>query len=345
MSAHETKEDQKIYSQHYVDLLDLTANKLTTIPLDELIKDNQMNQKDQTLNLDDVGEIDWEATRLLEEIGIRNRKQWIINFRKILSDKYLIDSLQTILQTLENAYKYPVDIEFTINPSPQNKRMINILQCRPLQTKRIGPSVVFPDSYDIRNVYIRSYGHFMGGNVSLAFKYIIYVRPEKYVELTQQERYQVARMIGQLNHLIIDPQTAPTLLLGPGRWGTTTPSLGVPVKFSEISNIAALGEIAFMTAGMIPELSFGSHFFQDLVESDIFYMAILPYLSNTVFQKDMPKDMPNLFAHILPQYKDWENVISVHDFSQRGLVLFSDITSQQVLCLQTGHPLLMDEYS
>jgi len=52
----------------------------------------------------------------------------------------------------------------------------------------------------------------------------------------------------------------PTILLGPGRWGTTTPAMGVPVTFSEINNITAIGEIAYQDGSLIPDLSFGTHF-------------------------------------------------------------------------------------
>ena len=137
----------------------------------------------------------------------------------------------------------------------------------------------------------------MGGNACLNIKYVIYVNPEKYSLLPEKDKYQIARMIGQLNQILVDPENAPTLLLGPGRWGTTTPSLGVPVSFSEIDNIIALGEIAFETAGMMPELSFGSHFFQDLVEANIFYLAVLPHLPNNTFNTDLLKAKPNSSRH------------------------------------------------
>lgn len=64
------------------------------------------------------------------------------------------------------------------------------------------------------------------------------------------------------------------MLIGPGRWGVTTPSLGVPVIFSEICNMAVICEVASTDAGFMPELSYGSHFFQDLVETGIFYVAM-----------------------------------------------------------------------
>ena len=95
------------------------------------------------------------------------------------------------------------------------------------------------------------------------------------------------------------------MLLGPDRWGTTTPSLGVPIRFPEINNITVLGEIAFETAGMIPEISYRSHFFQDLVEANVFYLAILPQHEGIIFQTSLILDRPNRFAEFLPQYAEW----------------------------------------
>ena len=329
LSTHDSKTAEKTYSQHYVDLLDLAANQLTTVPLEQLIKENN------DIDLSEVGEIDWEATSHLAELGIRDRQQWVLNFKKLLSEKSFTETMRALLEVLERAYDYPVDIEFTVNPTSKKRRMINLLQCRPLQTKRIGPSVAIPENTDISKLVIKSNGHFMGGNVQLNIKHIIYVRPEKYVELTDREKYQAARIIGQLNQLVANTETDPTMLLGPGRWGTSTPSLGVPIRFPEINNISALGEIAFETAGMIPEISYGSHFFQDMVEANVFYLAILPQYSDTVFRAEVILARPNKFADLLPQHAGWQNVIHVCDFIEEPLTLFSDIQSQQLLCIFT----------
>jgi hypothetical protein len=64
------------------------------------------------------------------------------------------------------------------------------------------------------------------------------------------------------------------MLMGPGRWGTTTPSLGVPVHFTELSGMSVICEVSSPEEGFMPALSYGSHFFQDLVETGIFYVAI-----------------------------------------------------------------------
>jgi hypothetical protein len=119
-------------------------------------------------------------------------------------------------------------------------------------------------------------------------------------------------------------------LLGPGRWGTTTPSLGVPVNFAEINRINALAEIAYEGGNLMPELSFGTHFFQDLVESDIFYVAIFPQKESVVFNKDKLLEMPNLLTDFLPEENKYKNVVKVCDVSQ--LQIMSDVVSQKVIC-------------
>jgi hypothetical protein len=136
----------------------------------------------------------------------------------------------------------------------------------------------------------------MGGNVHLSIKHMIYIDPASYVSLTNQERYQVARVIGQLNQILGNTGRRDLALIGPGRWGTTTPNLGVPVHFSEISNVTVLAEVAFETAGMMPEISYGSHFFQDLVETNIFYMAILPQKDTTIYHPELIQDC--FFAYL-----------------------------------------------
>ena len=97
------------------------------------------------------------------------------------------------------------------------------------------------------------------------------------------DKYNIARLVGKINKTINKRDEMPTILFGPGRWGTTTPAMGVPVTFSEIDNIAAIAEIAYKEGSLIPELSFGTHFFQDLVEMNIFYMAIYPENEKVIF--------------------------------------------------------------
>ena len=75
------------------------------------------------------------------------------------------------------------------------------------------------------------------------------------------------------------------MLAGPGRWGTSTPALGVPVSFAEIDTVSILCEIAVMLEGLIPDVSLGTHFFNDLVEMDALYVAVFPERSGGVWDE------------------------------------------------------------
>ncbi len=153
---------------------------------------------------------------------------------------------------------------------------MNLLQCRPFQTIGLGGRSPRPRAVDDGETVLRMEGGFMGGNIALPIAQVILVDPEPYCRLGLSEKYTVARLIGQLNRSVVDQDKNPTLLLGPGRWGTGTPAMGVPVHFAEINHISALAEISYRDGSLIPDLSFGSHFFHDLIETRIFYLAIYP---------------------------------------------------------------------
>ena len=138
--------------------------------------------------------------------------------------------------------------------------------------------------------------------------------------------------MGELNRGIKDREGLPTLLIGPGRWGTTTPSLGIPVKFAEINNVSVLVEVASTADNLMPELSFGTHFFQDLVETNIFYVALFPGKKDVLFNAKWLAKSKNLFAEIVPQFTKYKNIIGVYDVSNRDLKVMSDVVSQKLIC-------------
>ncbi|MDP2911577.1 MAG: hypothetical protein Q8N76_04530 [Candidatus Omnitrophota bacterium] len=135
-----------------------------------------------------------------------------------------------------------------------------------------------------------------------------------------------------MNRNIKNREDLPALLMGPGRWGSTTPSLGVPVKFAEINNIAVLSEVAFSAGNLMPELSFGTHFFQDLVETKIFYVALFPERKGVLFNIAWLGKSKNLFTELAPESSRYKDIISVYDVSDRDLRIMSDVVSQKVIC-------------
>ena len=268
----------------------------------------------------------------LAERGRKGEEYWLLTFDRLLADGDFTPMMQRLLKTLEKAYDYPVDAEFTVNFTPKGTPKINVVQCRPLQTKGQELKVEIPESVPPERIFIQSEGNFMGGNLSQKITRVISVDAEEYSRLALTDKYDVARLIGRLNKRISDRYESPTLLLGPGRWGTSTPALGVPVKFSEINNFAVLGEVAFSSGGLMPELSFGSHFFQDLVETDIFYLAIFPENKTCTFDRAWLDAQPNSLEALMPASSKYRRVVRVCQLPGDGLHLLADVVSQKLLC-------------
>jgi hypothetical protein len=312
--------DEKKYSQHKADVLNLRENSLTEVPLDSLA--NQNLKTDISI----FSRVDSAAVSSLQERGIQyDVTPRIYDFEGLLTKTEFPLLASEVLGTLKTAYDYPVDIEFTVNFSEDGNFRFNLLQCRPLQTKGFGKAVEIPEPGQ-GNVFFSTAGNFMGGNVRLPLDYVIFVKAKEYLELSEREKYQAARLIGTLNQKL---KGKSVMLIGPGRWGTTTPSLGVPVNFSELCNMAVLCEVSYRQADLIPELSFGSHFFQDIVESGIFYAAIFEGDADVSFHPELILERENAFAKILPEEEKWSQVIHIAQTDK--LTLYSDITQQRLV--------------
>ncbi len=319
------KDEVKRFSQHDVDVIDVKDNIFETVSFVKLMAEKP------DIDIDRIAIKDREATRMMKGKG-EEGEYWILTFDKLVSDKSFLDVFNKVLKILESNYDYPVDIEFTVNFIKDGEFKINLLQCRPLQTGGLGTKVEIPGNIRRDKILFESEGYFLGGNVSKPIRRIIYVDPKGYHELILSGKYDIARIVGKLNKEIRNREELPTLLLGPGRWGTTTPSLGVPVSFSEINNITILGEIAFAGGNLMPELSFGTHFFQDLVETDIFYVALFPEKVNVMFNHGWLVSFENILEELLPESGKYKDIIRAYDVSGKGLRIMSDVLSQKVIC-------------
>jgi len=308
---HSGADEASRFSQRKVDLLDIGSNNQETEELEKVLPHT--------------------PDTVLDMITKRDAPYPVITFEKLFALTDFTQKMQRLMKILETSYEHPVDIEFTANFSENNIK-INLLQCRPLQQKDLQQAVSMPETTEKDRVFLRSEGNFMGGNVFQKIRYVIYVDPERYSLLNQQDKYETARIIGKINAFLKDQEDSPAMLLGPGRWGTSTPSMGVPVSFFEINHVRCVVEIAFKSGNLIPELSFGTHMFQDLVESNIFYVALFPEEDGCFLNEGMIRDADNIIEQIVPQHKRLKDVIRVIDFGEKELRIVSDIVSQKVIC-------------
>jgi len=326
VKPYSKKEDMQRFTQREVDVLNLQQNEFQSLPASDLLN------REIEAHLDLIASRDMAAYEYMQSIGRAANDVWVLTFDDLLSNTSFAETMSKMLKKLEQVYRYPVDIEFTANFDSKGKMRINLLQCRPFQTKGHYSRVELPDKIAKTKILIRQDANFMGGSVYQAISRIIYVDPQGYAKLHLSEKFEVARLVGKLNRQMGRREAMPTILLGPGRWGTTTPSMGVPVKFSEINNITAIGEIAYQDGALIPDLSFGTHFFQDMVEMDIFYMAIYPEKEGVIFNNAWMKKQPNILNDLMPDDTKYADVVRVCDVREKDLRLLSDIVTQKMIC-------------
>ncbi|MDP2852808.1 MAG: PEP/pyruvate-binding domain-containing protein [Smithellaceae bacterium] len=319
-------EDVQRFSQHEVDILNLQDNDFQTLPAADLLTDSIET------HLDLIATRDMAASAYLQSQGKNAKDAWILTFDELLASTPFAGTMSKMLKKLEQVYRYPVDIEFTVNFNTQGKTQINLLQCRPFQTKGHYSRVELPEKISKSKILLQQEANFMGGSIYQAISRIIHIDPQGYAGLSLSEKYEVARLTGRLNKQIGKRDKMPTILLGPGRWGTTTPAMGVPVRFSEINNITAIGEIAYQDGSLIPDLSFGTHFFQDMVEMDIFYVAIYPEKDGVIFNTAWMKKQPNILTDLMPDDERFLDVVHVYDVRAKDLRLLSDIVTQKMIC-------------
>lgn len=323
---HASIDEARRFSQHDLDVLNIESNSLETISFLETA------HQGLNIKLDLFGIKDLETTQRLRELGHHDREAWILTFDNLLTRSSLTGVMHRMLKKLEEIYDYPVETEFTVNFTQANAYKINLLQCRPVQTKGQAQRVKIPPDITQDNIFISLEGNFMGGSVVQNIARIIFVEPLAYSELPISDKYSIARLIGKLNRLIKNREATPTMLLGPGRWGTTTPSLGVPVRFSEINNVSFLGEIAYTDGNLMPELSFGTHFFQDLVETNIFYLALFPENPEVIFHRSVLDRLENVLESLVPDSEKYSDVVKVYETSNEVLRIMADIISQKLIC-------------
>ncbi|HSW51140.1 MAG TPA: PEP/pyruvate-binding domain-containing protein, partial [Bryobacteraceae bacterium] len=292
-----TSSEVRGYAQSRVDILDLEQRQQRTGSFEEVV--GSCGEK----AIEMVAWRDPELMRRARETG-RPAFPWVLTFKKLLSETSFVADMRALLETLEQAYDYPVDIEFTANFLADGSYRINLVQCRPFQVKGGGHVVPQPGPVAEKDLVLATEGAVIGPSMATAVGRLIYIVPSVYGRLPLSDRYSIARLVGRLTALEDRPEGV-LLLAGPGRWGTAEPSLGVPVAFAEIGNVTALCEVVEMREGLVPDVSLGTHFFNDLVEMQILYLALVPGKEGNRVNADFIERAPNRLSALLPQESAW----------------------------------------
>ena len=277
-------------------------------------------------------EHDRDAERMFRERG-QDRDIEFVSCQGIVEKEDLMKQMREMLSAIQNEYDYPVDTEFTINLSEDGDYVINLLQCRPLQVYQDTEGMDIPEEISGGNVLFECRGSAMGLSRCEKLDLIVMVDPVNYYNMPYNEKYRIGQAVGSINWAVRG-KNKKMLLMTPGRIGTSSPELGVPALFSDISEYEAICEISDSRAGYNPELSYGSHFFQDLVEAGILYIAIFENDRTICFHPELLSGMENKIGDFDPKLEKFADIVHVYDVSDMDLKLCNDMKNERVVCYQ-----------
>ncbi len=324
---------QKIahYSQHKMDLLDVQSNQFRTVPAEDLLDRGDYPQLHYYTSILREG---FPFDPPYTDFGTNKGEKRILTFNRLINGTSFVSLMGEMLKRLEQAYGHPVDTEFTASLAENGTVKINLLQCRPLWLPQQMAPLEMPRSIPPERILFQA-RRVINPSIVEGIKYIIYVDPRGYGKVSGSLRKQVGRLVGSLNrHPELSGERL--LLMGPGRWGSSNILLGVNASYADINNAAVLVELAHEHAGQMPEVSYGTHFFQDLVESQITYLPVYPDHPEAAFNHSFFQDSPSILEKLQPESSSLAGVVRVIDVpavsAGSAVRLVADPRSRQALC-------------
>jgi hypothetical protein len=304
LRVNATPEETVRYSPKKADVINLATRQFETVDVSELLKefgDEYPSIRHIVSRIEDG--------RLVRPIGLGldfDDQEYAVTFEGVISDTPFLAQVRSLLTVLEKNLGGAVDLEFA-----HDGERLYLLQCRAQSYSRHEAPAAIPRNVAFDRLLFTANRYISNGIVS-DLTHVVYVDPEAYASLSDaQALREVGRAVGRLNELLPKRQF---LLVGPGRWGSRGDiKLGVSVRYSDINNTAVLVEVARQKGNYVPDLSFGTHFFQDLVEAGIRYLPLYPDEPGVVFNETFLRRARNLLPDIAPEFADLAEVVQVVD--------------------------------
>jgi len=303
-----TSLDEKIkYAPRVMDVIDLEEGSFKSVEVASLLAEPRFTYPALRSVFSVV-----ENERLSRPSALTSdpaEQELVVTFEGLLSETTFVKQMAAILGILEDELQTPVDVEFACDGKD-----LYVLQCRAQSYAGDTAPTPIPRDVPIEDVLFRATRHVSNGSVP-DITHVVYVDPQAYDEL---ERYSDLKAVGAaVGRLNAELPKRGFILMGPGRWGSRGDiKLGVSVTYSDINNTAVLIEIARQKGGYVPDLSFGTHFFQDLVEASIRYLPLYPGDAGGSLNEDFFRAAPNRLPMLAPEYAHLAAVVKVIDIAE-----------------------------
>lgn len=298
------------YSQQYVDVINLETNSFESVKFAEVLKEAKGNYPaiEKIVSFDKGGMLIDPISALMDF----EKEDSAVTFSGLLKNSDFVNVINTVLHELKDVYGGAVDVEFA-----HDGKTLYLLQCRPQSLFDAESSVRIPvDVLPEHKIF--SGTEFINNGKVEGIEFVVYVTTEGYAALrTEDEMKEVGMMVSRLNKMLPKRKF---ILVGPGRWGSKGDiKLGVPITYSDINNTAMLIEVARTNKDYVPELSFGTHFFQDLVEANIKYLPLYPDKKGNIFNEEFFERSYNSITDFFDgaeKYEDVVRLINVSHFAE-----------------------------
>lgn len=302
------------YSPKMIDVINLEKGTFETVEIRSLLK----SCGDQYPGIKEiVSLISDNHVQPPTRLGLDFEKNdYVVTFDGLFSRTPFLKRMRAVLTELEEQFDHPVDIEFAHDGTD-----LYLVQCRSQSYCHDNIPAKIPSNIPDEKIVFTAERYISNGVVP-NITHVVYVGPDAYSQLaSREEMLAVGKAISRLNQIL--PRRR-YILLGPGRWGSRGDiKLGVSVTYSDINNTAALIEIAHRRDDYTLDLSFGTHFFQDLVEASIRYIPLYPAEGESIFNEGFFLNSNNIIGDILPDFAYLGDVVRVIDVQNatNGLVL------------------------
>ncbi|RLD52635.1 MAG: phosphoenolpyruvate synthase [Bacteroidetes bacterium] len=281
-------------------------------------KSYRIKQAEKDESIYDISSVYDFHDNVLKEGKIYEGKR-IITFANILKHNSfpLADIVKDVMRICENAMNNPVEIEFAVNLNPENSpyNFFNLLQIRPIVENIIEDEIEFSDS-DISNSILYS-EKVLGHGVIKNIYDVIYVKPDKFDSLNNQTCVEI---IERLNNQMVE-EDKNYILIGPGRWGSSDPWLGIPVVWSQISAARLIVESGLENYQIEP--SQGTHFFQNLTSFKVGYFTINPFKKDGFWDLDFLSEAEAVYEdHFVKHIRfNSELLIKIDSKRSKGIII------------------------
>ncbi len=314
LRANVTVEEILKYSPRSMDVINLETNSFETVNAQEILRTcgARYPQIRQLVSLVDHDRVE-QPVGLMPDLS---KTDAVFTFEGLIRKTPFVSYVRELLALLQAKLGCPADIEFAYDGND-----FYLLQCRPQSYSGDAVPVAIPPDIPADRLIFSAKRYVSNGKVP-EITHIVYVDPDAYGLLPDEAAMRdVGRAVGRLNKLLPKRQF---ILIGPGRWGSRGDiKLGVPVTYSDINNSAMLIEVARQKGNYLPDLSFGTHFFQDLVEASIRYLPLYPDDAGIAFKEGFLRNSASVLDELLPEFSRLSHTLRVIDVEKetKGQVL------------------------